>query len=121
APRSTTRARVTPAGALAWSAYVRDVIPSRTFRWTWTWSEPGYGTTPPRRRQMIYRSPLRCRLPPYESPPHSAPLRSLRCRLLPYSGPTGSAASAAAVADLWQPPPGARPARAGGAPRGPRP
>ncbi len=30
-PRSTTRARVTPAGALAWVRYVRVVIPSRTF------------------------------------------------------------------------------------------
>ena len=30
-PRSTTRARVTPAGALAWSAYVRVVIASCAF------------------------------------------------------------------------------------------
>ena len=30
-PKSTTRARVTPAGALAWSAYVRVVIASCAF------------------------------------------------------------------------------------------
>jgi len=30
-PKSTTRARVTPAVALAWSAYVRVVIASRAF------------------------------------------------------------------------------------------
>ena len=30
-PRLATRARATPAGALAWVRYVRVVIPSRTF------------------------------------------------------------------------------------------
>ena len=30
-PRLATRARATPAGALAWSEYVRVVIPIRTF------------------------------------------------------------------------------------------
>ena len=30
-PKSTTRARVTPAGALAWVRYVRVVIASRAF------------------------------------------------------------------------------------------
>ena len=58
-PRLATRARATPAGALAWVAYVRVVISFCAFtgmcsRWTWALLSPDIGSRGRHRGQMIY-------------------------------------------------------------------
>ena len=54
-PKSATRARATPAGALAWVAYVRVVISSCAFIWLSRWRilSPSIRSRDRRRGQLI--------------------------------------------------------------------